>query len=417
MLKKELLEKEIYTIKHEGKTILYAPLTRSFNIKLWYDWVVEKEWFDSATDLLEVPDFIHEKSFSSLLSKIKIRLNVTNKCNLNCEYCSVKANSWKWEIMSDDIAFSAIDNLFEYAVKNNANEIELTFSWWEPTLQSEQIVKIIQYLDEKVEWTNIKLVTKLLTNGLIPSDKIPLLSSLFDWVQISWDWNKDNNPRFWNNKQIWEKIWKNIWLFINEWTKVNILTVVSEENYKNLWEIIDSLYNTYWIWDIVLSLKDSVWKADNELINIDYSLLRKNYIDLWKKYRWYDIDIPLTWTDIHSISNHPCWVSVPNFSISPNWIISSCTLSFNNNDTPSYFDIWRLENWTFILNELKVKNLQALSVLWMEQCNDCFGKWHCRWWCMYANKLEWLWYINPQRCDMIRKIIADKILFIAWFKI
>ncbi|NDK08532.1 SPASM domain-containing protein [Candidatus Gracilibacteria bacterium] len=269
----------------------------------------------------------------------------------------------------------------------------------------------------KVEGTNIKLVTKLLTNGLIPSDKIPLLSSLFDGVQISWDGNKDNNPRFGNNKQIGEKIWENIGLFINEGTKVNILTVVSEENYKNLGEIIDSLYNTYGIGDIVLSLKDSVGKADNELINIDYSLLRKNYIDLWKKYRGYDIDIPLTGTDIHSISNHPCGVSVPNFSISPNGIISSCTLSFNNNDTPSYFDIGRLENGTFILNELKVKNLQALSVLGMEQCNDCFGKWHCRGGCMYANKLEWLGDINPQRCDMIRKIIADKILFIAGFKI
>lgn len=280
---------------------------------------------------------------------------------------------------------------------------------------TKKIEEIINYLDNKLDWTDIRLITKLLTNWLIEQENILSLTSLFNWIQISWDWNSKNNPRFWWNKQIWKQIWENIWLFKENWTKVNILIVVSENNYENLEQIIDELYNTYNIEDIVLSLKDYVWRASQENIKINYDKLRKIYVKLWKKYRQYNIDIPLTWTDIHSISNYPCWISVPNFSISPSDIISACTLSFNNN-LNGIFDIWKIDDKSMILNEIKIKKLQTLSVLWIKNCNECFVKWHCRGWCIYANKWEWLWNINPWRCEMIKKIIADKILFLAWIK-
>ncbi len=60
--------------------------------------------------------------------------------------------------------------------------------------------------------------------------------------------------------------------------------------------------------------------------------------------------------------------------------------------------------------------MQAIDVLSMEECSNCFAKWHCRWWCRYANEEKWLWEIQPNRCDMIRNILADKILFLSWIK-
>jgi sulfatase maturation enzyme AslB (radical SAM superfamily) len=141
MITKELLEKELYSINHEWKTIFYAPLTREFDIQFTSNGKLNKSWFDKATDILEVPEFVHNKSFSSLLSKIKIRLNITNRCNLHCKYCSVNANSWEKFDMPNEIMYYAINNLFEYTKKNNADEIELTFSWWEPTLQQKKLKK------------------------------------------------------------------------------------------------------------------------------------------------------------------------------------------------------------------------------------------------------------------------------------
>lgn len=415
MITPELLKEEIYEINHEWKKIYYAPLTRDFDIRLEWEWNLDIDWYNKAIDISEVPDFIKEKSFSSLLSKIKIRLNVTSKCNLNCSYCSVNANSRQWINMTDEMAYNSIDNLFDYAIKNNATEIELTFSWWEPTIKSDLIEKIVKYTDEKVKWTNIKLITKLLTNWVLPKNKIPLLCSLFNWIQISWDWFLENNPRFWNKHFLHNIIWENIWEFVKNWARVNILTVVSEDNYKDLEKIVDELYNNFWIWDIVLSLKDSVWRWEWE-IKIDYENLRKIYMDLWKKYRWFNIDIPLTWTDIHSLSNHPCWISVPNFSIWPKGDISSCTLDFNYTDKSeeNEYNIWQMVWDEMILKEQKITKLQAIDVISMNDCSDCYAKWHCRWWCRYANKWEWLWDLNPERCEMIRKILADKILFLAW---
>lgn len=133
-----------------------------------------------------------------------------------------------------------------------------------------------------------------------------------------------------------------------------------------------------------------------------------------EKYRWYDIDIPLTWTDIHSISNHPCWILVLNFSVWPKWDISAYTLSFNyfDNSEKSEYDIWYIDWRKNILYEQQIVKLQALNIVTMVECSSCFAKWYCRGGC-FVNRWEWLWNINSRRLEMIRKIITDKILFLA----
>lgn len=95
MINKSLLENEIYTIPHEGKTIAYAPLTRLFSI---HDGTIsrgelDKSWLESASSPFEVPDFILEKGFAQERKKLRLRMNVTSKCNLSCEYCSVSARN------------------------------------------------------------------------------------------------------------------------------------------------------------------------------------------------------------------------------------------------------------------------------------------------------------------------------------
>lgn len=215
---------------------------------------------------------------------------------------------------------------------------------------------------------------------------------------------ENNNPRLWNKIKLQNKIWENIWLFVNSWVKVNILTVVSSYNYKNIEEIVDKIYNDYWIEDIVLSLIDWIWKGTNKT-DLDFNLLRKNYINLWKKYRNKDIDIPLTWTDIHSISNHPCWISVPNFSVWPNWDISRCTLTFNyqNEWIWDNYKIWQIKWEKLILDETKIIKLQSMNIISMNNYSNCFAKWHCRWWCRYANKEKWLWIYHLYVGILVKK--------------
>ena len=414
----KLLCKEIYTFNHDGYTITYAPLTRFFHVVLANS-TNNVEWIENATKLSNVPAFVQEKWFSEMNNKLRIRLNVTSKCNLSCSYCSVSALK-KWGKNMDKLmAFLAIDKLVSRAKELWINEIELTFSWWEPTIRAHTIKEIIEYTETLLESNNIILTTKLLTNGILSDNFVDDYSYLFNWIQVSWDWDLNWNPRYWEYVKKKSLIVRNnIKRFIEQWVKINIATVISKNNYQNIWYIIDDIYNTLNIEDIFLWLQDSLWLVSDSVTHgINYEDLRKNYINMWKKYREKDIDIPLTWTDIHSISNAPCWISAPNYSISPDWDISSCTVSFNdNNDHSKLYSIWKITKDNVIFDENKIKEFQKIKVLDLLDCESCFAKWHCRWWCRYANNEKWLWNINPDRCDMIRNIVADKILFFAWIK-
>ncbi|MDD2486926.1 MAG: radical SAM protein [Candidatus Gracilibacteria bacterium] len=412
MINQQLLSKEVYSFSHENRKISYAPLTRFFSIHDGNS-EVDDRWLTDATNIDEVPDFIRQKSFSDERKKLKLRMNITSKCSLNCEYCSVNTEEGKGIDMDYTMALKSIDQFVNYAKEHGMTELELTFSGGEPTLKLEQIEELIIEAEEKLEGTNIKLITKLLTNGLFPENDTQKIVDLFNGIQVSWDGFLESNPRYRKDNKIGQKIWKNIGLLVKGGSKVNIATVVSEDNQNNLQEIIDQLYETYGIEDIFLTLKDNVGKAVNG-INIDYEELRTTYIELWKKYRKLDVDIAFTGTDIHSISLYPCGVSVPNFSVSPSGEISACTLTFNGkNNQNSNFDIGKIDSKGLILDNERITKFKAISILSLKECSDCFAKWHCRGGCMYANNEKWLGSINPERCDMVRKIIADKILFIA----
>ena len=74
-------------------------------------------------------------------------------------------------------------------------------------------------------------------------------------------------------------------------------------------------------------------------------------METWKRYRQKDIDLPLTGTDIHSVSMYPCGISAPNYSISPTGEISSCTLTFNDKNTYSKsYDIGKVDTNSLILD-------------------------------------------------------------------
>lgn len=73
-------------------SMAYAPLTRFFHVSE-YGSEVSEEWRKEAANPVNVPEFILKKGFDEERKKLKIRLNITSKCNLNCAYCSVSAKT------------------------------------------------------------------------------------------------------------------------------------------------------------------------------------------------------------------------------------------------------------------------------------------------------------------------------------
>lgn len=102
-----------------------------------------------------------------------IYLHVTNRCNLNCEYCYSSGMG-----VGDPLSFEAISRLIDESVQMGAESV--TISGGEPLMRKD-IKQILAYASERLE-------TTLLTNGiLIDRDMVEYLSRLDVYVQVSLD--------------------------------------------------------------------------------------------------------------------------------------------------------------------------------------------------------------------------------------
>jgi uncharacterized protein len=121
-------------------------------------------------------DFSFKNLRKSLESELgHIILNVTNQCNLRCQYCAFsgiypKRRMHSDEMMSDETAFRAID--FFLARTSNSKRIAIGFYGGEPLFNFKLIKKIVQKV--KCEYGDLedKIFYSLTTNGLLLKSEI-----------------------------------------------------------------------------------------------------------------------------------------------------------------------------------------------------------------------------------------------------
>lgn len=413
MLTDELLGKEIYTIDVDDQTFFYAPLTRSFAVCDGEANIgdIGEDWVKEASLQSNVPGFIRERGFKYDKDKIRLRLNITTKCNLNCQYCSVRAGS-NPRNMTRDIALKSVSNFCRYVQEKNANTLEIVFSGGEPTLFIPLIKEcIIRARKDLTDDINLSL--RVLTNGLFSCNEYREIIHDIEEAQVSWDGFFGENERYGSDSSMANRVWKNIGFLLENKSKVSILTVVSEINYLRIREIVDELYD-YGVKNVFLGIKETLGRASKGSIEMDYELLSNIYFDLWRDYRKIGVDINLTGTDIHSISPFPCSVPIPNYSVSPEGVISACTVSFNDyNSFADDFEIGRILENRVEINKDSLDKVRKFHVLNIPDCNDCFAKWHCRGGCPYAKRGEYFTSLSSERCDMIRKIVALKLMHVS----
>ena len=94
-------------------------------------------------------------------NKAHITLILTNKCNLQCKYCSVSLKSLP-EIMEKKILISAIDYIFQ---NFKQKELVISFFGGEPTLAFELIKFACELINQMAEKYDKKVKFSLTTNG------------------------------------------------------------------------------------------------------------------------------------------------------------------------------------------------------------------------------------------------------------
>ena len=99
-------------------------------------------------------------------------LQVTQSCNLRCEYCAYSGNyynrSHEANYMSVEVAKKAVDFLFDHST--NALEVGIGFYGGEPLLNFSLIKKIIAYIEEKYSGKAVRY--NMTTNATLLTDEI-----------------------------------------------------------------------------------------------------------------------------------------------------------------------------------------------------------------------------------------------------
>ena len=251
------------------------------------------------------------KWYKNFLSSIdEIRFNLTNQCNLRCNYCYLKFNNDKLDI-------SVWKNIIDYYLEQNWSNKIISFFWWEPLLEYLTLVKLVEYANLRSKELNKKLSFRIATNWLLLNEEIInfLMINNFD-LHISFNGNSNDISRDNSTKLLLTKI-NLLHIKKYDFQKIVILYVIFPNNINLLW---DDLKNIKWLWFKNVNFEIYLWDKFNWKNN-DFNLF-ENQIKMQKSIWIFE--------DLNIINLLTCHGNHNFLDISTSWKIWDNSLEFFN---------------------------------------------------------------------------------------
>lgn len=176
------------------------------------------------TDKLSALSRIDHSSFDETYP-VSVELSLTNRCNLDCIWCSDKDLR---ERVNVDMDINVIEELFK-DLKSGGTKGVVIEGGGEPTIYKDFDVVVDKACD-------IGLAVGLITNGCVPL-KQDVLDRL-EWVRVSLDASNAVEQRKLKGKDFFEKILSNIKLFADSEATTGVGYVVTSENLDSIDELI-----------------------------------------------------------------------------------------------------------------------------------------------------------------------------------
>jgi len=182
-------------------------------------------------------------------------LIVTESCNLRCTHCYEAQRGYnKTKTMSWQTAKKAVD-LFLKQVPPEIDRTSITFFGGEPTLEFDLIKEVINYTrDHRTlgSYTGERYNYVLNTNGILLSESMLNLYKQLGRkisIRVSVDGYAENQNVVRKTKDgqgSWEIVKKNLFLYRelkeNYGVRVNLVTTISKNTYKNIYLDYTRLY-------------------------------------------------------------------------------------------------------------------------------------------------------------------------------
>lgn len=258
----------------------------------------------------------------------EIRFNLTEQCNLRCNYCYLDFSNKKLDI-------NIARNIIDFYLEQEWKEKIISFFWWEPLLEFNIIKELVEYSNNKVKliWNkNIKF--KIATNWLLLDKNIINFLKLNNFeIHLSLNWNKKINDITRDNS--FDLLIKKIFFLKKnnfDFNKIVILFVIFPYLIGTIWKNLDFIKKLWfknilleiYIWDKFKWFEEKFWELEDKLSEFKNKNLFNdlNILNLKEKRLFLDI--------------------------STDWKINDNSLLFFNN----HIDFTPKKRLDFILNKL-----------------------------------------------------------------
>lgn len=131
----------------------------------------------------------------------QVTFEVTDKCNLKCEYCGYGKYYNDYDDRSNkNLEFSKAKRLLDYLIElwssnyntSQNNNVFISFYGGEPLMNMDFIQRVVHYVESKVP-SFIRTEFSMTTNGVLLKNNIDFLIEKKFWLLVSLDGNDKNN--------------------------------------------------------------------------------------------------------------------------------------------------------------------------------------------------------------------------------
>ncbi len=175
----------------------------------------------------KIEALIHQKPGIDLTYPISVELSLTNRCNLNCLYCSDRGLR-KREGLQSELSEATLFRLFDDLKEGGAQGVVIE-GGGEPTLHP-NFERIILKLQE------IELPVGLITNGVVPLPSDILAA--FEWIRVSLDSSTAEEFYSLKGRDEFERVLLNIYNYAAGCQTVGVGYVVTNSNTREIETLI-----------------------------------------------------------------------------------------------------------------------------------------------------------------------------------
>ena len=300
-------------------------------------------------------------------------VRVWKACNFKCNFCNVSDNERNVEYR--ETVKDMVRN-FHYKLKYSDYKewfIEVTLSWWEPSLFKKECIFILKYMKSIFKKLWVKYTFGIQTNASFIDKEFALVLKKL-WVQSALvSFHTHDKKNFEETIQVkFEKNFKSIWNgmknFDAAWIEVNTNTILSNQNKEHFFDTIVYLYKSFpFISSFNIGLVQPHWEAEK-----NFTLVVPHYKEVYQIYN--KAIFYLNNLDVKVIS-HYVWLP----------------LCYNMRDSFSLEKHANLEYRSRLFSSKwsLINNINDRNKVQTDECNNC----------VYNNVCSWIWreYVGIQK--------------------